>query len=51
MYRGLNCGTGSGDAAENVFDNRSLVAQYAGVTAENLLSVLYIYEPNKNTIS
>jgi len=46
VYLGLNCGIGSGDAADNVFDNRALVAQYAGVTAENLLSVYQEHGPN-----
>jgi len=42
-YRGLNCGAGSGDAPENVMQNRSLVAQEVGVEPQSLLSVYQVH--------
>jgi YfiH family protein len=46
VYSGLNCGTGSGDRAENIIENRSRVAQAMGANAANLLSVYQVHGAN-----
>ncbi len=43
MYSGLNCGTGSEDAPENVNKNRQAVAQKMGVDARALLSLYQVH--------
>ncbi len=42
-YAGLNCGTGSGDAASNVQENRNLVAAEIGIKSKNFLSLYQIH--------
>ena len=43
IYEGLNCGTGSNDAPENVRENRKRVAKEAGVAPSNLLSLYQVH--------
>ena len=43
IYGSLNCGLGSGDDAENVRQNRALVAETLGVPPERLLTLYQIH--------
>lgn len=43
IYGSLNCGLGSGDDAENVRQNRALVAQTLGVAPNHLLTLYQIH--------
>lgn len=43
IYQGLNCGFGSNDVPSNVKKNRSFVAEYMGITRENLLNPYQIH--------
>jgi polyphenol oxidase len=43
IYGSLNCGLGSGDDAENVRQNRALVAETLGVPHERLLTLYQIH--------
>jgi hypothetical protein len=43
IYGSLNCGLGSGDDAENVRQNRGLVAETLGVPPERLLTLYQIH--------
>lgn len=43
IYRGLNAGVGSNDDTENVTENRSRVANWMGVTPENLLTLYQVH--------
>lgn len=43
VFESLNCGPGSGDEADVVATNRAIVANLAGVRAENLLSVHQVH--------
>ena len=43
IYGSLNCGLGSGDDAENVRQNRTLVAETLGVPPERLLTLYQIH--------
>jgi purine-nucleoside/S-methyl-5'-thioadenosine phosphorylase / adenosine deaminase len=43
IYGSLNCGLGSGDDAENVRQNRALVAQTLGVLPDHLLTLYQIH--------
>lgn len=51
LYRGLNCGPGSGDAPASVAENRARVAQHLGVAPANLLSLYQIHSPNVLTVT
>jgi len=43
IYSSLNCGLGSGDDAENVRQNRALVAETLGVLPDRLLTLYQIH--------
>ena len=46
IYAGLNIGTGSSDAPENVRENRRRVARWMGVDAASLLTAYQIHSPD-----
>lgn len=43
IYKGLNCGLGSDDAAQNVLENRARVAAHLGTAPENLGGVHQVH--------
>ncbi|MDG2248382.1 MAG: peptidoglycan editing factor PgeF [Paracoccaceae bacterium] len=43
IYKGLNCGMGSGDEKKNVLSNRNRVALHMGTCLENIVSVHQIH--------
>jgi YfiH family protein len=45
IYGSLNCGPGSGDTAENVHQNRALVAETLGVSPDRLLTLCQVHSP------
>jgi YfiH family protein len=45
LYRGLNCGVGSGDNPDHVRENRAIIAAEIGVAPEKLLSLYQIHSP------
>jgi YfiH family protein len=45
IYGSLNCGPGSGDNAENVRQNRTLVAETMGVSPDRLLTLHQVHSP------
>lgn len=51
LYQSLNCGPGSGDAPENVLENRRRVADAMAVGADNLLSLAQVHSANVLTIT
>ncbi len=51
IYAGLNCGFGSDDAHKNVLHNRTLVAQYLGVTPQTLGGVHQIHSPTVHIVT
>ncbi len=46
IYDSLNSGLGSGDAADNVAENRSRMAQALGVAPDRFLTAYQIHSPN-----
>ncbi|MGU3575827.1 peptidoglycan editing factor PgeF [Brucellaceae bacterium C25G] len=46
IYAGLNVGTGSNDNQDHVSENRRLVAEFLGVTPENLTTVHQVHSPD-----
>src|SRR3954454_2195074 len=46
IYSGLNGGLGSGDAPDNVRENRRRMAAHLGVTPEQFLSLHQIHSPD-----
>ena len=50
IYSGLNTGTGSNDDKSHVAENRRRVAEWLGVTPQNLLSVWQIHSPDVVTV-
>lgn len=46
LYRGLNTGTGSQDAAERVRENRRRVAEWMGVAPDHLLTAYQVHSPD-----
>jgi len=51
LYRGLNCGFGSGDEAEKVSANRARVAQVMDVTPDRLLTVFQTHSADVLTVT
>ena len=43
IYKGLNCGVGSGDEKKTVLSNRNRVALHMGTCTENIVSVHQIH--------
>lgn len=50
LYASLNCGLGSGDAAEAVRENRGRVAGRLGVEHERLLTAYQVHSPTAVTV-
>lgn len=46
IYGSLNCGPGSGDSADNIRQNRALVAENLGVPPHHLLTLYQIHGPS-----
>ena len=51
IYAGLNTGTGSDDDKALVAENRRRVAEWLGVTPQNLLSVWQVHSPDVVTVT
>jgi len=51
LYRGLNCGYGSGDEARDVATNRARVAAAMGLAPDHLLTVYQTHSPDVLTVS
>ena len=51
IYKSLNCGYGSADPAENVRANRGLVAEKAGFTETDLVTVNQCHSPTCITVT
>jgi YfiH family protein len=46
IYGSLNCGPGSGDSADNVSQNRALVAESLGVPPHHLVTLYQVHSPS-----
>jgi len=51
LYRGLNCGFGSGDEARDVAANRARVAADMGLAPDHLLTVYQTHSPDVLTVT